>query len=880
MSAGFLRVRIAVALVLCVLSCVGVARSRTQFDRARAGDLDTLRAAPVMRGVVGRQSVGPRTVSRSGGIRNVVSRMSGPAGPQLNPELWGADGPVTSLVTVGHTLYASGYFRSVGENSGGFVGVDATTASAVPGLPKVDGAVFVVVPDGAGGWYLGGEFTSVGGLPRDCIAHVLADATVAPWNPGRFDSDDDFMRPRVYTIVPHGRKVYIAGSFSAVGGQPRENLAAVDTSGAVTEWNPHSGLWGEVYALAARDSIVFVGGMFDSLGGQSRQCLAAVNAVNGQVLPWDPKALGVVRALLLRGDTLLVGGDFYGIGIEEREMLAAIDVPTATLLPWNARVTGISIDYAMPPSVWALQLVQDTLWVAGDFVTIGGREQASLSALNVSTGDALDWTPPVLSPHRDGYPPPVCYSVLEHRGVVYFAGLFGAVDDSLQSYVAAADAVTGARIPWNPKVSAAVEALSARGDAILIGGEFTTIGEWKHRAGLAAIDLETGRLRPWNPNPDGLGVTKIVYHDGRLYVAGDFVTIGGQVRNYIAALDTVNGEADDWDPEPDDFVECLLVQGDTLFVGGDFMEIAGVPRTRLAALDAHSGDAFDWSPAPSWGVFALAAADQTIYVGGIFQRVGGISRPCLAAIDRRTGELLPWNPDAGLQWVNVLLVDGDKIYAGGQFLAIGGVTRKGLAAIDRHDGRLTHWDANACCGINADPEVYDLALVDSLLYVAGDFASIGGEARTNLAAVDTVTGAATSWDPEPNELVRSLAATPGALYVGGRFSRIASTPCAGIAGFTVPTRPVVPRPSWLRFAVTPNPALETALARFSLPSDGPVHLRVFDLQGRLVATVFEGTKPAGTYSQPIPIDRMRSGIYFCRLDACGSTRVGKFAVLR
>ena len=43
--------------------------------------------------------------------------------------------------------------------------------------------MYAVVPDGAGGWYIGGDFAYVGGLPRNCLAHIASNFTVAAWNP-------------------------------------------------------------------------------------------------------------------------------------------------------------------------------------------------------------------------------------------------------------------------------------------------------------------------------------------------------------------------------------------------------------------------------------------------------------------------------------------------------------------------------------------------------------------------------------------------------------------------------------------------------------------------------------------------------------------------
>jgi hypothetical protein len=49
---------------------------------------------------------------------------------------------------------------------------------------------------------------------------------------------------------------------------------------------------------------------------------------------------------------------------------------------------------------------------------------------------------------------------------------------------------------------------------------------------------------------------------------------------------------------------------------------------------------------------------------------------------------------------------------------------------------------------------------DSLL-VAGSFLSLGGVTRSNLAAISTVTGEATDWNPAPNGRVTALGQAGG-----------------------------------------------------------------------------------------------------------------------
>ena len=78
------------------------------------------------------------------------------------------------------TLYVGGDFTRAGPMTGGGVPLAVDSGQPLPSFPKVDGDVFAVVPDGAGGWYIGGAFARVGGEPRENLAHVLADATLDP----------------------------------------------------------------------------------------------------------------------------------------------------------------------------------------------------------------------------------------------------------------------------------------------------------------------------------------------------------------------------------------------------------------------------------------------------------------------------------------------------------------------------------------------------------------------------------------------------------------------------------------------------------------------------------------------------------------------------
>ncbi|GAB4435460.1 MAG: hypothetical protein Fur0044_32730 [Anaerolineae bacterium] len=224
--------------------------------------------------------------------------------------------------------------------------------------------------------YAGGAFNTIGGQSRDNLAALdAATGSVLPWNP-------DANGP-VHTLVISGSTIYAGGEFTDIGGQSRLYLAALNAaSGSVLPWIPGlsmAGNGGAVLALAAGGSAVYAGGL--QLTGGGNDYFAALDATTGNLLPW-PDANGIVRALAIRGSTVYAGGEFTAIGGQGRNNIAALDAASGSALPWNPNANG---------PVRTLAISGNTLYAGGTFTAIGNpdglRWQAApgLAAFDIST---------------------------------------------------------------------------------------------------------------------------------------------------------------------------------------------------------------------------------------------------------------------------------------------------------------------------------------------------------------------------------------------------------------------------------------------------------------------------------------------------------------
>ena len=78
----------------------------------------------------------------------------------------------------------------------------------------------------------------------------------------------------------------------------------------------------------------------------------------------------------------------------------------------------------------------------------------------------------------------------------------------------------------------------------------------------------------------------------------------------------------------------------------------------------------------------------------------------------------------------------------------------------------------------------------------------------------------------------------------------------------------------------PNPFNPSTTIRFALPRYSPVELKVFDIRGREVKTLFQGRQSAGRYSVQWNGASFASGVYFYVFSSDHFHAAGKLLLLK
>ncbi len=493
----------------------------------------------------------------------------------VDPNTLGLNGQVNAIVSDANYVYAGGDFTTTRVNTGVGAGVSMATANNL-GLPKVvTGQIYAAITDGTGGWFIGGQFTTIGSTTKNNLAHILANGTVdASWNP---NPDGN-----VVALAIYGTNLYVGGYYSSIGGQTRYNIAKISTMGtgaADATWaadtNPGGGV--TTLAISGNGTDLYAGGSFNTIGGTSRNRIAKISAANTGAVDatWDPNANSAVLTLAISNTDLYIGGKFSNIGGKTRNSIAKIGL--------IANGTGLA-DATWNPNadnaVNTLAILGTNLYIGGTFQQISGhmRNRIARISLTTNTNGAADasWDLAISG---------TTISALAASGTDIYIGGHFYYTLSAKTYLFHAIKISGSTgtvdANWAPGPNDPVSALAISGQNIYMGGNFTTIAG-PGRNNIARF-IKTGTsldLDPvWNPNVDNT-INALALSTSGLYIGGFFKNVGGVSYKYLAKINTtagLSGNVDSWTPpQLNDAVRALALSSADLYVGGQFKYSRGI----------------------------------------------------------------------------------------------------------------------------------------------------------------------------------------------------------------------------------------------------------------------------------------------------------------
>ena len=694
--------------------------------------------------------------------------------------LYSPDGIVRDAAVAGDTLYVGGTFGFVGASPGTVAVLDKVAGAPDLSQPRFGNVVWTVIPDGVGGYFAGGAFSSVDGQPRRNLAHVLADGTLDPdfrpdptgqINPDYFGS--------VETLFLHEGVLFVGGRFDFVGGQPRRNLAALDaTTGALlplsVTMQDDSGGGGDprgtLKDIVVQDDIVYFAGNISEVNGESRRTAAAVRATTGELLAWDIQAehnqgpgFVAIGALVFGDSTLYIGGEFDRIRGLPRQRGVEVSLADST--------TG---DGGMPtPWVPELGVGQGSV-VTPDYIwTVVYSAFHLMYRIDRRTGSAV--------PFVSNTPYGLAYAMaFDPTGGT--AGTF---------YIAAGKPDLNApRGRYNAVVAVDAATMQLTGYEVL--------------AGVGTLGNDYIRSLAVTPGPDG-----------RVIAGGEPTQYGGAPRRFLAGLDLTTGQVtgfgeeyivfssiDETTTSPDErFLYFLTFNGIGVgdlttgefyaFPGGAALTAHREARTDTLAVrrDGPVVARRDGTPAPAFrappseslrgsgssersvrgGTGALVASSDRLYA----HPEGGV-----VAFDRATGATLWTTPFpetvAAPDVPKLLLIEGgppgaagDTLFASGMIREVGGdPARTRFVTLDASTGAVLDF-ATGTGPITSGTFGSGLAAVpgDGRLFLGGSgFTEAGGQPRGGLFSASRSTGAVGPWNPNPSGAqasVKALAAQAG-----------------------------------------------------------------------------------------------------------------------
>ncbi|TGM57289.1 hypothetical protein EHQ91_00075 [Leptospira biflexa] len=701
-------------------------------------------------------------------------------------ELWGVfkapsgDIGVNAITSYNDQIIIGGNFQLLGPSTGSAAYLQTADGKVVPSrycpFLKIVGNTYIAIPDGGGGFYIGGEFFAVQGEERFSVAHILPGCQL----------DRVFNVPKdntrlVYSLLLRGDHLYVGGNFTSWGDTSQRYLVRLNrfTGNIDTSFDVQNADL-TVFDLETDGSALYVCGEFSQIGGNTKRGLAKLSFDSGSILSsfnptittgtcldlyygtdttgspviytvgdftaptgnyaisiypdgtvssWNPNPNALINSVQQYHNIVYLGGSFTTInGGTAASYLVSVNQNTGTLINNN---------FALDAYVASLQVIDNNLYLSGNFTTVKTNPRISMASLDLTNESVTNFNPNFEGTINN----PGSSFLSAGNGVVFVTFDRPSVNVVARNNFAVIDEVTGAPIEGTPNFDFPIKAVHRNGNRLFVGGSFTNVGG-QSRNSFVTLDLPHYQVSSINTILSGTPEIRTITSDeSKVYVGGiSLANVDGLPRNGVFALNLSDLSLSNWNPDlgVGSSGESILVVNDLVFIGGSFTQINGVGGFQnFQAVDKLNGTRTNIpiaSNLPGGLVYSLAFANSKVYLGGFFSNIAGIGTVNFAAVyDLTTQSYLQPNPVAAENMVNYVAAypDGNVFY-GGSFVNLNGDTKyNAFGVYQTYTNSMSPWNA----GINN--VVYTSMSKNGNYYLGGIFSvalrrSNGGLVRTNL----------------------------------------------------------------------------------------------------------------------------------------------------
>ena len=679
--------------------------------------------------------------------------------------LQGTNGIINALAVSAGQLYVGGQYTVAGTKqvqnlsrydiaTRSWVDIGAITAGTNQAF------VSCLMVDGSN-LYVGGTFTHAGGIPANNIA--IYNTVSKSWS--AVGGAEQGVQGNVNAIAKGPDGVYVGGSFSSAGGVAAQSIARWDGNA----WHAlaDGGVEGFVNAIAVMDRVVFVGGGFVKAGDTVASNIArwVPDSTTWTRLTgffWlsaqEPVRLegngadNVVRTLIVDGDDLYVGGTFVTTYPAD---FTTSNLSANYIARWHESAGNPlfhtrwwqSLGRGMDGFVNTLARYDGALYAGGAFSRASGQPAQGIAKWQNSRWFSL------ASGIGD-----IVMTMTTTNGEIYVGGEFDLAGESRASRLARLNGATWEVVP--DPFYGTIYTVEADGEWIYVGGRFDAVGDMpatnivRYNTSTAAWSTVGAHTGPDNPTEDAY-VTAIEITDDGIYIGGKFTKAG----NDTAAKNIVmwNSGSDNWTSLGagiNGAIFDLHHDGTDLYAGGRFLGAGGVNDAENVAV-WRDGSWNSLAGGVNDAVWAIEGYRDRIVAGGDFTYAGGDSVNHIAAWDPGEGG---WTDMANgvravsFPTVNALTTIDDILYVGGSFDTAGAAVASNIA---RWNG--AEWRG---LGSGVDNYVYALTANAQKLYVAGAFHEAGAKPSVffgiytdPLLSVDDPNGSIVATGAAPNPVV-------------------------------------------------------------------------------------------------------------------------------